>query len=264
MAGAGLTIAAIAVGAATASADPPPPPASVHTVDLSVMFHTRSMWRIRVSQGLPTTDGGENPAPGAISLCLEKSAAGPCDPKPVTFASASDASGWEPHYLEVAEPVYPTGKRRPALLNLVTASLHGGNGSQLKVTQILKYDAGRDAFRRIYAYGVGTNNNDEVRFVTEGPLRGDVISVEPTSDRPFAYWVVVNRLTPAWTYQPVLRFRSATTYGDGNRLAVIDSEMPNILSRLGLWKTGSPLPLPADAATSCRHPHLKRSALWCD
>ncbi len=48
----------------------------------------------------------------------------------------------------------------------------------------------------------------------------------------------------------VLRYSGNTRYGkDGNPLAVIDSEMPETLRRLGLWKTGDALPVPAENAS---------------
>ncbi|MGH9711589.1 MAG: hypothetical protein ACRD37_13690, partial [Candidatus Acidiferrales bacterium] len=63
------------------------------------------------------------------------------------------------------------------------------------------------------------------------------------------------------TYKTVLRYRSATHYGDNNPLAVIDSEMPNIEWRLGYWKPGMALPLPSGA---CPKPHLIHMELWCN
>jgi hypothetical protein len=84
--------------------------------------------------------------------------------------------------------------------------------------------------------------------------------VEPTQNAPFGYWVSVNALASNGAYQEILRYRSATTYGNGNPLAVIDSEMPNIQHRLGLWKPGAPLPIPADG---CTKPRLVRMELWC-
>jgi hypothetical protein len=118
-----------------------------------------------------------------------------------------------------------------------------------------------DQFTRIYGRTTGRNNNQDVRFMSSGPLAGGVISAEPTKNSPYAFWITVNRLTPGYTYEQVLRYRSATRYNDGNSLAVIDSEMPNIQRRLGLWKDGSPLPLPARA---CRKPRLVKMELWCD
>ncbi len=45
-------------------------------------------------------------------------------------------------------------------------------------------------------------------------------------------------------YSRIPRYRSATLYNDGNPLAVVDSEMPNIGERLGLRRPGAPLPAP--------------------
>jgi len=55
-------------------------------------------------------------------------------------------------------------------------------------------------------------------------------------------------------YGRILRYRGLTGYSDGNPLAVADSEMPEILRRLGLWQPGEPLPVPA----TCR-----RDAVTC-
>jgi hypothetical protein len=125
----------------------------------------------------------------------------------------------------------------------------------------VSYDADRDAFRRVFARSTGRNRNEEVRFVTDGPLRGDVISAEPQDHRPFNYWIAVNVPTPQGAYRVVLRFVSATHYGDGNALPVIDSEMPNIESRLGLWKPGDPILLPK--GKTCAKPVLRHTELWC-
>lgn len=57
----------------------------------------------------------------------------------------------------------------------------------------------------------------------------------------------------------MLRYRSVTRYGDGNALAVIDSDMPALQRRLGLWRPGQPLPVP----DRCPAPRLVRGELWC-
>ncbi len=163
--------------------------------------------------------------------------------------------------MEAAKLVYPAGRSAPPLLMIVTASMHAGDGGQVVVTQLLNYDRVKDAFQRVYTHETGTNNNEEVRFITSGPLEGAVISAEPTENAPYGYWIEVDRLTAQHTYRPVLKYRSATRYGDGNPLAVIDSELPNIEHRLGLWNSGSPPPLPAKR---CPKPHLKDGALWCE
>ena len=259
-----LAILAVA-SIAAAQTDPAPPPAGeLARIDLAKPFAARSPWRFTATQGPPVTDYGDNPAPGAIELCLRKSAAGPCLAAPVSALRMVDGKpdlDWGPHYLQTVGPVYPNSKGALPLLRIVTASLHAGDGGQLIATQLLKYDAAKDAFERIYFHLTGTNNNEEVRFVSSGPLQGAVIEAEPTPNAPFGYWITVSRLTPERTYRQALRYRSATRYGDGNPLAVIDSEMPAIQQRLGLWKPGAPLPTPP--GRPCPKPVLKQGALWC-
>ena len=138
-------------------------------------------------------------------------------------------------------------------------------GDQLVSTQLVTYDVEGDVFRRVYGDSTGHNNNEEIRFITEGPLRGSVISAESQEHPPYGYWIEVNRLTPTGAYRQVLRYRSATLYNDGNPLAVIDSEMPNIERRLGLWKPGNPIPTPIrdGGHKSCLKPILRHTELWC-
>jgi hypothetical protein len=242
-----------------------PASSALAPVDLAKPFDTRSPWRLIATQGPPVDDYGGNPAPGALHLCLAKEPATACAPDPRVMPPLRETNigpAWEPHYLNLAKPVYPQGRSAPPLLLIQTASLHSGDGGQVVVTQLLRYDRANDVFTRIYVHDTGTNNNQEVRFMAEGPLQGAVISAEPTSNAPYAYWIAVNRFTPQRTYKQVLRYRSATRYGDNNPMPVIDSEMPNIQGRLGLWKPGWPLPLPPDRP--CPRPRLKRGALWCE
>jgi hypothetical protein len=256
---AGVAIAAL-LGASVAFGAPQPPTAPI---DLAGPFQTRSPWRLIVAQGPPATDYGGFPAPGALSLCLEKMPGGPCRADQVMPPpqSGSAYDGWEPHYLKTARAVYPRGHGATPLLLIVTASLSAGDGGQVMATQLLKYSRASDAFERVFARSTGTNNNEEIRLVERGALGGDVIVAEPTPNAPFGYWVEVLRPSAAHGYERVLRYRSATRYGDGNALAVIDSEMPAIQQRLGLWRPGAPLPLPASA---CLKPRLVRTELWCD
>jgi len=138
--------------------------------------------------------------------------------------------------------------------------VYSGDGDQLVLTQLLGYRRRTDTVIRVYANRTGHNNDQEVRFIESGPLKGDIIAVEPTEKAPFVFWVTVNAPASADAYRSVLRYRSATRYGDNNPLAVIDSEMPNIQRRLGVWRPGAPLPLPAGR---CAKPHLVGEELWC-
>lgn len=239
-------------------------------LDLQKPFHTRSPWRLVITKGTPVKDYGDNDAPGALTLCLQRGPTGPCVSDPVTpplrTATPDDDVRWEPHYLLTAKVVYPRGPQAAPFLLLVTGSLYSGDGDQVIATQLVSYDSARDRFHRIYSHRTGHNNNQETRFVADGPLRGSVITAEPQEHAPFAYWIEVNSLSPAGAYRQVLRYRSATHYGDGNPLAVIDSEMPTIQRRLGLWKPGEPLPVPSTAGDGkpCVKVTLKDGELWCE
>ena len=270
-----MALAAMLPGIDASAQDPAASPAFHPSpqgtrLELGKPFHARSPWRLVVTEGPPAKDYGDFDAPGALTLCLQKGPAGPCVSEPVTPAPRSTAPGdaiaWEPHYLRTAQVVYPRGPNAAPFLLIVTGSLNSGDGDQLVATQLVAYDAGHDAFHRIYSRNTGRNNNQEIRFIDHGPLRGSVISAEPEEHRPFGYWIVVESLTQAGAYRQVLRYRSATRYGDGNPLAVIDSEMPTIERRLGLWKPGDPLPVPSSAGNGkpCSKPTLRHDALWCD
>jgi hypothetical protein len=252
-------IAAMASGGWTQAATP----GRISDIDLSKPFHASSEWHFHADQEPSETDpDSHDSVPGRIHLCLDRRGYGSCDAQLLANPPAPDAllqAAWRPRFLWEAQTVYPKGRSAPPLLMVRTASAHSGDGDQLVFTQMLAYRSDMDKFVRIYSRAVGHNNNQEVRFIDSGPMIGSIVAVEDTNNAPFAFWVEVYELTPAYTYKRVLRYRSATRYGDGNPLAVIDSEMPNIQRRLGLWKASSPPPLPA----RCRKPRLVKMELWC-
>lgn len=267
----GLALAFVSFGCSasppllTQPVAPPPAPQKVQ-VDLTRPFHTRSAWRLVVTQGPAVKDVVGEDEPGALTLCLHRGPAGPCLSEPVSRPTTpEDRFAWEPHYLRSAKVVYPRGLRSAPFLLIVTGSLYSGDGDEIVSTLLLTYDRHRDAFRRIYARSTGHNNNQEIRFITAGPLRGSVITAEPQQRLPYGYWITVDRLTDGNVYQQVLRYRSATLYNDGNPLTVIDSEMPNIEERLGLWKPGEAIPAPVREGSGkpCLKPTLRHSELWC-
>ncbi len=238
-------------------------------LDLAKPFGTRSPWRLVVTESESVKDYGDNDAPGALTICLQKGLSGTCASDPVTpplrARKGENTNAWEPHYLLTAKVVYPAGPKGVPLLMLVTGSLYSGDGDQVVATQLARYDSRSDQFRRVFVKTTGHNNNQETRFIADGTLRGSVISAEPQQQPPYGYWIVVNSLSSAGDYHQVLRYLSATRYNDGNPLAVIDAEMPNIQSHLGLWKRGEPLPMPSSATSNkpCINPTLKNNVLWC-
>jgi hypothetical protein len=258
---AGLAVLAVGVTAGRAAVSATP--TVVADIDLSKPFHARSAWQFVAEQGPPAPDDMGDVTPARVAMCLRRTPGGGCDPAldalPDHQRPPSDPP-WPPHFLQTAQLVYPRGGAAAPLLLVRTGSELSGDGDQVVATQILAYRPQTDRFERIYEHATGHNNNQEVRFVGSGPLRGDVIAIEPTEKAPFGFWVSVSALSPAYAYRQVLRYRSATHYGDGNPLAVIDSEMPNIEARLGLWRPGAPLPLPSGA---CPKPRLVAMELWC-
>jgi hypothetical protein len=235
----------------------------IASLDLTAPFAARSEWRFVASQGPPIGDPAGLPgdrAPGEITLCLRGGASGGCDPqlRSALRPPTGDDSYAQAHDLKTARIVH--GRAGRPLLFVQTASVASGDGDQLVLTQALAYDRGADRFVRVFDHLTGKNNDQEVRFVETGPLKGDIIVAEPTQNAPFGFWISVNALAPGSSYRQVLRFRSATRYGDNNPLAVIDSDMPNIEQHLGLWRPGAPLPLPAGP---CPAPHLVHMELWC-
>ena len=239
----------------------------ISNIDLSRPFSTSEPCRFIANQGPPvagddTASGDEEP--GRIQLCLQSAPSAPCHPQLLTAlraASSDDDYFTQPHYLNAVKIVYPRGSTDPPLLFVQTASLHSGDGNQVVLTQVLTYENSQNRFVRIYQYTTGRNHNEEVRYIGTGRLRGDIISVDPADNAPYGYWVTANVLTPQYAYKTMLRYRSATHYGDNNPLAVIDSEMPNIQQRLGYWKPGMALPLPSGA---CPRPRLIHMELWCN
>jgi hypothetical protein len=257
------------LGFPNAQAAQPPTPLKVD-IDLQKPFDTRSPWHFLASQepnvfeplilgrgaSIPKDYKGIE-VPGLIHFCLKASSTAPCDP---VIPNQIPTKGWDPHYLNRTDVVYPRRGASPLFL-LQAASELSGDSDQAVFTQLLTYDRANDRFKQIYAHVTYHNNNQEDRFIVSGPLQGSVVSVEPTSNAPFAYWVTVHMLEPAFTYKKVLHYRSATRYADGNPLQVIDSEMPNIERRLGLWHPGMPLPIPIHP---CPNPRLSHAELWCE
>jgi hypothetical protein len=239
----------------------------ISNIDLSGPFKTRTAWRFIATQG-PAVAGvapsSSEKEPGQIQLCLRKVPSASCDPQlqnTLRAASSADDPFTQPHYLDAVKIVYPRGPADQPLLFVQTRSVFSGDSDRFVLTQVLAFENSKNRFVRIYQTTTGGNNNQEVRYISSGRLKGDLISVEPTDNAPYGYWVTVNALMPQYTYKTVLHYRSATHYGDNNPLAVIDSEMPNIERQLGYWKSGMALPLPSGA---CPKPRLIHMELWCN
>lgn len=239
----------------------PPQDSLISSIDLSQAIGAKSNWRFMALQGPRSMDPMTlDQIPGKIRLCVTRDGGASCLPDldHVLRLSPGDDEYSTVRYLNDVRIVHPRAGRTLVLMQV--GSRHSGNGDQRLATVALAYDHAGDSFTIVYEKQVGKNNNQEIRYIAEGSLTGAIISAEPTSDAPFAFWITVDRLGPTGRYKQVLRYRSATRYGDGNTLAVIDSEMPDILQKLNLWHPGMKPPLPAGG---CAKPRLVREELWC-
>jgi hypothetical protein len=148
------------------------------------------------------------------------------------------------------------------LLVLYIGGNWGGSGFPLGPS-VWRYSPERNAFQELLAAMRSSNTNGEARFVQDGPLAGSVITSQATYRRPYPYEITIYRLQPTGRYREALTYKGVTRYNDGNPLAVIDSEMPEMLRRLGLRQPGDPLPSPARIPDACRSFTLREGEEWC-
>lgn len=239
-------------------------PSVVSHIDLTESFGTVTQWTFVAVQ-----DGGQPPTEledhGPIFLCLVKTASPNCALR--FFQHVRSDMPWAdtPYHLFASRIVYGgENKTRPFLLVQVCgAGAVSGDGDCLIATALYKYDRGTDRFIRVFLNQTGRNNNQATRFVESGPLQGDVIVDNPTENAPYTYWIEVYRAGDSGQYDRILRYRGLTGYSDGNPLAVADSEMPEILRRLGLWKPGDPLPVPPQMPKGCHDLFMRSAEEWC-
>jgi hypothetical protein len=228
----------------------------VGNLDLTGPFDTRTPW-VFVAAILPGShfDGGDaGPVDGgALAQCFVNNRKPRC-----VYGTPKNNLDWfsTPIELYSAAVVFQGANNTGPLLMIRAGSAHGGNGSHGIYTELFTYDRRLDKFRSVFSNATGSNNNQKTRFMEEGPLRGDVIVNQPSG---CCYWVEVYRPGASGRYAKILGYRSHTVYGDRNPLSVSDSEMPEILRRLGLWHPGDALPIPHEG---CK-PVMRRREEWC-
>lgn len=231
-------------------------------IDLTTSFATETQWTFVVVQ-----EDGKSPTEledhGPIHICLVKEGHPDCSEKFYPQSGNEDPWFQTPYHLFAGKVVYAGQNRTNPLLFIQLCGAEGINGNCGIATALYRYDRAADRFVRVFLNLTGRNNNEETSFVESGPLQGDVLVAYPTGNAPYTYWIEVYRAADSGQYTKILRYRGRTHYNDGNRLAVTDSDMPGILSRLGLWKTGDPLPVPAYMLKDCRHLYMRSGEEWC-
>lgn len=231
--------------------------------DLTKPFATRSRWELLVVEE-------ETPQPselmedrGPIFVCLTRTLKPHCGEKFYRHFDGDSEATETPFHLLDDRVVYAGRARATPLLLIQVCGAQGPNGNCLIATALYRYESSSDDFVQVFLNVTARNNNQETRFIERGPLEGDVIADEPTGNAPFTYWVEVYRPQPTGRYVRILRYRGHTGYGDGNSLAVIDSEMPEILRRLGFWRDGDALPVPPHLPSRCRQLVMNHGEEWC-
>lgn len=237
-------------------------PTVVSHIDLTETFGTATQWTFVAVQdgGQPAEDFEDH---GPIVLCLVKAVSPDCALH--LYEHVRGDMPWfdTPYHLFAGSVVYANPNKSSPLLFLKVCGAVSGDGDCGIATALYKYDKGTDHFIGVFQNLTRRNNNQATRFVESGPLQGDVIVNNPTENAPYTYWLEVYRAGDSGKYDRILRYRGLTGYSDGNPLAVADSEMPEILRRLGLWKPGDPLPVPAHLPKGCHDLFMRHGEEWC-
>ncbi len=242
-------------------------PEIIEHISLTKPFETTSRWTIVVGKEpdkSASTTNAYGETIGALSVCFVKNDIPDCSEK-YREQNISNAPGDRPFYeLLGSEIVYSGVAKTQPLLMLKVCTMAGGNGNCGISTFLFDYDRETDNFRLVFSNITGKNNNQETRFVDTGLLQGKVVAVYPTENAPFGYYVEVYKKNSVGMYAQALRYRGRTGYNDGNRLKVIDSEMPEILRRLNLWKPGDVLPIPPEMPLGCARLAMRKGIEWCE
>lgn len=225
------------------------------SLDLTHPFKTKTQWSFvaAILPGTHFTGADSDVDGGALAQCFVDGLAPHC-----TYGTPKSDFDWfaTPIELYSAEVVFQGANSTRPLLMVRTGSAPGANGGHSINTELFTYDRRVNKFKSVFFNGTGSNNNQETRFMDRGPLRADVIVAVPAG---CCYFIELYRPGASGRYASVLGYQGHTVYGDGNRLAVIDSEMPEILRRLGLWHKGDPLPVPREGCI----PVLRHGEEWC-
>jgi len=238
-------------------------PEVISRFDLTKEFGTASTWTLAVVRdNVPEDPDWEDHGPIYVCFLKERSPAcldGAGSPAPTDVNP--DRIPFD--LLDVRIVQASSDGQNPRLL-VKTCTEPSGDGDCRIDTTLYAYDKATDRFDSVFHNATAHNQNQLTRFIENGPIRGDVIATYPTTDAPYTYWVEVYRQRGGREYAQILRYRGKTEYGDGNPLAVVDSEMPETLRRLDLWKDGEPLPVPARTPAGCTTLFMRKGVEWCE
>lgn len=239
-------------------------PGLISHIDVTQPFEAASQWTlIIVREEVAPSQIDLSEYHGPIFVCLVKVISPDCSLRFYRHVPTQLRWFGTPFSIFASRVVYAgRGDHNPLLLVKVCGARSGDGGCGI-ATALYRYDRQTDRFSQVFLNVTGSNKNQRTRFVERGPLRGDVIVDVPTEHAPYTYWIEVYRAGKSGRYARILRYRGRTHYGDGNLLAVIDSEMPAILRHFGLWQPGDTLPVPSRMPGRCTRLSFRLGEGWC-
>jgi hypothetical protein len=235
-----------------------------YTLDLSSPFRARSDWRLVIARGSDNDPSGthvgrpDHPVRG-IHLCFERGSEENCPPMGVVNQPGLYVN-------EVTRVAIVQFNARSLLLVTTAGAVSEFGFSSGITTWVWTYREATDHFDLVFSNGTGVTNNQETRLLENGPLAGDiVVALNPPlgSPPPYRYTITVYRRSGSGSYKHILHYVARTREGDGNPLAVIDAEMPEIENRLHVWRVGQPFPKPKTMPPDCATVEMRHGVEWC-
>jgi hypothetical protein len=244
--------------------------AVVSDTDLGASLRIKSNWHLIVTH--EPDDSGITAVIGNLHFCFQdqstKSCQEQCFPDGVVLDDRDTCGDGGIlynvyHWLRT----YPAIGTPKAALVVADVAWTGGGSGEPTGPIVWRYDQNSNRFRRIFVAIEQPSSNGEVRFIDYGPLAGDVILDQLTRSWPYRYQITVYRLTEAVRYNEVISYAGQSKEGDGNTLAVIDAEMPEIEFRLSIPNSFQKPPvIPSEyvPSTCAGRIYLKQKLEWCD
>ena len=177
-------------------------------LDLTTPFDTKSQWTFvaAILPGSHVEGTGEDPVNGGpLTQCFVRNLRPNC-----TYTKAEASSNLDystPIELYSAEVVFRGADSTRPLLMIETGGSHSGDGDHIINTDLFMYDGQNDAFKSVFSNVTGSNNNQQTRYVRDGPLRGDLIVDTPSG---CCYRIEVYRQDNSGRYARILAYRSHT------------------------------------------------------
>jgi hypothetical protein len=161
-------------------------PAIIGHSDLTKPFATISLWTLVIAQdSAPPPEISDFEEHGPITICFVKDLAPDCSEK--LYENVPTELRWfgTPFYIRDSRVVYASPANKRPLLLLKTCGARSGDGNCGIATGLYAYDQRADRFYKAFGNVTGSNNNQDTRFVENGPLLGNVIVNYPTDNAPY-------------------------------------------------------------------------------